>query len=430
MSPVSRPAWNRQRSRLEGDAWRARRGPLRVIEQQLAGFVALLIVAALVGTLVQRIPVPYETALALVGLGAGVLLGPQPFHLTAGLILFILLPGLLFEAAFNINWRHLRDNAASVVSLATVGVLVTTIVVGLLGHAALGLALPAAVLFGSIVSATDPVAVLAVFRRLRVPSRLANLVESESLLNDGTGVVIFTIALGAAQTGRLALGPAAVQFVVLSVGGCLLGTAVGLALSLVASRIDDPQVEITLTAIAAYGGYLLAGVAHVSPILCVVCAALVLGNVGRPRAMSQRTQTAVGVFWDYVAFVLNTVVFLLIGLSVPWRQMIEVWPLALGAAGIVLLARAVTVYPLMALLRPFVRAVNWRWQHVVVWSGLRGAIALALVLSLQATSPGRFVTIGALVYGVVLISIVVQGATIGPLIRLVLPHEPGHPHRP
>ena len=192
------------------------------------------------------------------------------------------------------------------------------------------------------------------------------------------------------------------------------------------ARVDDPQVEITFTAIAAYGGYLLGEYVHVSGLLTVVGAGLVLGNYGRPRGMSMKTQTAVSLFWDYVPFVLNSVIFLLIGISVPLTTLLDQGWVVLGAAGVVLLARAATVYGVLGLLRPLGRRINLRWQHLIVWSGLRGAIAVALLLSLTQTGP-EFDRVRALVYGVVLISIVFQGLTIGPLTRILLPHGAGLP---
>ena len=400
-----------------------------MIETQVTVFVIVLMVAAAIAVVVRRIPVPYVTALAVVGLVAGVTSLQQPFRFTSSLILFVLVPGLLFEAAFNLSWRHLRRNLAATAALATVGVVVTTVVVGLMGHFALGLAFPVAMVFGAVVSPTDPVAVVAVFRRLGLPQRLANLVESESLLNDGTGAAVFVIALAALATGHLSPGPAVLEFVRLSVGGCVLGAAIGFALSLLALRIDDPAVEITLTAIAAYGGYMAAEYLHVSGILCVVFAGLVMGNFGRPRGMSPTTQVAVEAFWDYVAFFLNTIVFLLIGLNVPWRDISAHWPLVLAAAGIVLVSRVLTVYPLLALLRPVTHAIPLRWQHLLVWSGMRGAIALALLLSLKGSHAAEFDAIRGLVFGVVLIQIVVQGVTIGPLSRVLIPQPDGAARR-
>ncbi|MGH7488655.1 MAG: cation:proton antiporter, partial [bacterium] len=173
-------------------------------------------------------------------------------------------------------------------------------------------------------------------------------------------------------------------------------------------------------------GYLLGEALHVSGLLTVVAAGLVVGNYGRSRAMSERTQSAVSVFWDYIAFVLNSVVFLLIGADVPWSTIADqAWVVA-GAVLAVLVARAASVYGLLALLRPLGRRINLRWQHLIVWSGLRGAIAVALLLSLNEAGP-EFDTVRALVYGVVLVSIVAQGLTIGPLARVLLPHAAGAP---
>jgi len=275
------------------------------VETRVAEFVLALMAASAVALLARSIPVCYESLLALAGLAAGMLFGPVQTAVAHSLILFVFLPGLLFEASYRLSWRHLRGNLVAVVTLATVGVLLTTALVAFLGHLALGLAIPVAVLFGAMVAPTDPVAVVSVFRRLGVPARLLNLVEAESLANDGTGVVVFTIAL-AAVGSTVQAAPAVVDFLRLSLGGLGLGLAVGFAASLVTSRVDDFQVEITLTAIAAYGGYLAGEYLHVSGILTVVAAGIVVGSFGRPRGMSARTQQAIDLCWDYVAFVLNS----------------------------------------------------------------------------------------------------------------------------
>jgi len=184
---------------------------------------------------------------------------------------------------------------------------------------------------------------------------------------------------------------------------------------------DDAEVEITFTAIAAYGTYLLGEAIQVSGILAVVAAALVLGNYGRRRGMSERTQQAVAVFWDYVAFVLNSLVFLLIGLELPWTSLVARAGAVLAAAAIVLFARAVAVYGVFGLLRPLGPRVSWNWQHLMVWSGIRGAVAIALALSLSEQGGAQFAELRTLVYGVALISIVVQGITVAPVSRLLIP---------
>jgi CPA1 family monovalent cation:H+ antiporter len=277
----------------------------------------------------------------------------------------------------------------------------------------------AALLLGAMVAPTDPVAVVGLFKKMGVPDRLTNLVEAESLANDGTGVVLFTIAVGALTTGQISAGGAVVEFVRLASFGLALGVGVGLVVSLLTSRVDDFQVEISLTALAAYGSYLLADLLHVSGILAVVAAGVVLGSFGRPRTMSPRTQDAVELFWDYVAFLLNSLAFLLVGLEVPYRAVLGQWQLVLLAALIALLARAVTVYGILGSLSRSSFRVPPSWQHILVWGGVRGVIAVALVLSLSG-SGGEIGEVRALVYGVMLISIVVQGLTIGPLARYLL----------
>jgi len=400
-----------------------------VIQAQVTGFVVLLLAAAILATLARGLPVPYLTQLAVLGAIASPLLAGRAPVLDHSLILFVVLPGLLFEAAFNLDWRHLRDNLLAVVLLATVGVAVTMVVVGSLGHVALGLPLGAAVLFGAAVAATDPVAVVATFRRLRVPSRLANLIEAESLLNDGTGVVAFSIALSGLGLGVDAVpsaGSVLLDFVRLAFGGVALGLALGFVLSRLIGYVDDPQVEITLTGALAYGGYLLGQALHVSGILCVVAAGIVVGNYGRPRAMSERTQQHVSVLWGYVAFLLNSAVFLLIGAQVPWSVLAANLGVVVAGTLLVLVARAATVYTLLALLHPLGRPISWRWQHLLVWGGLRGTVAVALLLSLP-TGDGVLVQVRAMVYGVVLASILLQGGTIGIVTRALLPrtHEEG-----
>lgn len=396
------------------------------VEELVFAFVSILIVASAVAVLVRFVPVPYTTALAVAGLALGAALGPigipQGLHATSKVILFVLLPGLLFEASFRLPWSELRANLVAVVSLATVGVVLTAALVGVFGHVALGLTLPLALLLGAMVAPTDPVSVVGVFRRLNVAPGLTNLVEAESLVNDGTGVVVFTIALAAVASGSIAIGPALLDFLRLAGGGLALGLALGFLLSRVTNRIDDFLVEISMTAVAAYGGYLLGESVHVSGILVVVGAGLVMGNYGRPRGMSAQTQQAVDLLWDYVAFVLNSLIFVLIGLDVPWPDLLRFFGAVLAAAAIAIVARAATVYGLLGPLHLVRRGASLRWQHLMVWGGLRGAIAVALALSLLG-SPPRYAEVRTLVYGVALISIVVQGVTIGPLTRALLGRE-------
>lgn len=386
-----------------------------MIENGVAIFVLLLLTAVTMAAVVQRLRVPYTTALAVVGVVLSVTVGGVGVHLSPSLLLFVLIPGLLFEASFQLSWTHLRANMPLVVALATVGVFLTTALVGLIEHYVLGMSLALALLMGSMVAATDPVAVVALFRRLGVPGRLANLVEAESLLNDGTGAALFAMLLGGATVGSVTQAPAqpVLDFVRLTAGGLALGSVVGFALSFVAARTEEAEIEITLTALAAYGGYLLGDRLHVSGILTVVAAGLVMGNYGRNRALSAQTRAVIDTFWGYVAFLLNSAVFLLIGIDVPWRVVASQPGAVLAGAAIAFVARAVAVYGLTNLLRPFERHVSLHWQHVLVVGGIRGAVAVALLLSL-GSSPS-FDTVRAVVYGTVVLSIVLQGVAIGPV---------------
>ncbi len=396
-----------------------------MIPKTVAELVGVLMVAT-VGTMVaRRLYIPYPALLAVIGIAGGFVLRGHIPSLGHNVILFVLLPGLLFDAALNLHWEQLRNNLTEVAVLATIGVALTTAVIAVLGASALGLSVAAAILFGAAVSATDPVAVVAVFRQLHVPGRLGNLIEAESLLNDGTGVVLFSVALTATSASAVAWPNYVGQFFLLTFGGLGLGTVLGWVASRWTARIDDPQLEITITAVLAYGGYLLGELAHVSGILCVVAAGVVVGNYGRPRTMSEPTQRAVTELWAYVAFVLNSVVFVLIGASAPWNTLLNHFGLVVAGAALALAARAITVYGLLSTLRGLGRPIPLRWQHLLVWGGLRGAVAVALALSLGVHG-GEMAVVRALIFGVVLVSILVQGATIRPLTRALLPHLTRH----
>ena len=378
--------------------------------------VGLLIAASLVAVVARRIPVPYVSSLAIAGAALGTVASAYRPEITSSLILFIVLPGLLFESAFNLSWARLRQDLVPVAVLATAGVAVTMAVVALLGHTVMGLTVSAALVMGAAVAPTDPVAVIAVFRRLRVPRRLTTLVEGESLLNDGTGVVAFGIALTAGAGGSLAVGDAMLSFLRLAGGGLALGAVVGFVLSHLTRRVDDEQIELTFTAIGAYGTYALADAVHVSGILAVVAAAMVLGNYGRARGMSERTRAAVDTVWGYAAFVLNSLVFLLIGLTTPIADVLD-------DAGAVAAAACIT---------------EGRLLEGAMESGGGGgepttsgncAVAVALALSIGEGGVGGLGRVRTLVYGVVLLSIVVQGATVAPLITRLIGRD-RHTARP
>jgi CPA1 family monovalent cation:H+ antiporter len=383
-------------------------------------FILLLLVASAVAMATRWIRAPYTLALVIVGL----IISPMHFlpvvHISPDLILLIFLPALLFEAAWNLNLDHLRKNLTPILTLAVAGVCVSTGVVGTVLHYASGLGWSPALLFGAMISATDPVSVLALFKKFGLPARLSTIVEGESLFNDGTAAVLFRIIAGLVVAGST---PSAGELAVASVrdfgvvvfGGIAVGAVVGLLASAVTAQFDDRRLEITLTTIAAYGVYLLSESLHVSGVIAVLIAGLVLGNYGRRTGMSPTTQLAVTAFWEYMAFVANSLVFLLIGLDVQVTDFLDTSHFVLWGIAAMLAGRVAAVYPLIAITNRVAEPVPWRWNHVLFWGGLRGSLSIALVLSLPAGVPDRSRLV-TMIFGAVIFSLLVQGLSLGPLL--------------
>jgi monovalent cation:H+ antiporter, CPA1 family len=391
------------------------------VEEFLAAetlIIELLLIVVLVASVVRQLRVPYTVALVVAGVLITFQQGPR-ISLTPEVILTLLVPPLVFEAAFHIGLDRLRDDLLPILALAVPGVLLTTATVGLLAAAGIGLPLPTALLFGALISATDPVAVVALFRSLSVPKRLAVLVEGESLLNDGTAIVLFNLMLvaalaassptGSGPTDAFDILSGSVEFLRVSLGGVGIGVVLGWLVAQLIARIDDYLIETTLTTVVAFGSYLVAERLSVSGVLAVVGAGILVGNLG-PRGMSPTTRIVLFNFWEYLAFVANSLVFLLIGLDVNLPQI----GTHLGAIGIGVLAvvgsRALLVYGLTWLVGRWGRPVPRPFRHVLFWGGLRGAISLALALSLPAALPDRDL-LRVMAFGVVLFTLLIQGTT-------------------
>ena len=388
--------------------------------------IALLLIISAVGIATRSLRVPYPVALVIAGVLLGALLrSPLPFlsgleldelHLTPHLILVLFLPALLFEATLHIEATALRKTLLPIGLLAVPGVLLTAAITGALVHWGVGLDWPTALLFGAIVAATDPIAVLAIFQRTGAPRELAVLIEGESLFNDGTAVVLSRILLGVVLAGTFNALDGAINFVVVVGGGLLIGAAAGWLASRLTARLDDHLIEITLTTILAYGTFVIAEACEVSGVIAVVAAGLVLGNVGARTGMSPTTRLALLNFWEYIAFLFNSAIFLLIGLEVDLGSLrFDLWPVLI-AIGAVLLARAVVVYGLGLIVLPLPPVLPRRWLHVLFWAGLRGAVSLAVVLSLPRDLPVRPLLLD-LTFGVVLFTLLVQGLTMAPLVQ-------------
>ena len=390
--------------------------------QAIALFVGLVTVAGLVGVVVHRLAIPYTVALVVLGLIAGALL-PIDLQVSPDIVLLVLLPGLVFEAALRIDVDDFRRTFGGVVLLAAPGVLVSAAIVAVVLYVATGLPVELGFVVGAMVAATDPVAVVSTFKQLGSPRRLATLIESESLFNDGTALVVFTVAVQAV------LGPVTEFDVVVSVVTIIVvSTAIGLAAGWVASRliaaVDDHLVELTLSVAAAYGTYLVADLLHQSGIIATVVAGLLIGNHARRAGMNERSLEALDTVWEFAAFLLTAVVFLLIGLAISFGDVLAALPWIAWGVVAILVGRAIVVYVMLGGASRLVLGSGHRhglpvaWLHVLFWAGLRGAVAIAMALSLPVDFPRRDL-LQAITFGIVLFTLLVQGTTVEWLVERV-----------
>lgn len=391
----------------------------------------VMLTASLVAILTRRLKLPYSVGLVVAGIILALLPLSTELPLSEELIFTVFLPPLVFEAALQLRWRPFRRELPLTLLMAFGGVSIAAGVVALGAHWLLGWSWIAAGLFGFLIAATDPVSVIAAFKEMRVESRLKLLVESESLLNDGAAAVGFGILVAVAAGAGGGAGSVAVSLLWTVGAGVVIGAAVSGVLLAVAGRTRDHLVEITLTTIAAYGSFLLAERLGGSGVLASLTAGILVGNLGWKGAISEEGRGHLLAFWEYAAFLANSVVFILIG-SHEAHQPFSLFSVAAGVAILlVLVSRAVAVYPLAALVSRTRLRIPAAHQHVLFWGGLRGALALALALALPADLPERREII-VVAFAVVGFSIFVQGLTMPWLIRrlgLIIDHEEAGPER-
>jgi len=393
------------------------------MDTSLTHIIGFLGVAIIVAIIIRRMRLPYTVGLVLTGQGLAVAGLDTGAMLTHDFIFKIILPPLLFEAALSIRWRELRQDMLPVVVLSTLGVVISAVVVA--AGMIIFLAWPAApaVVFGVLIAATHPIAVLAMFKDTGIKGRLRLLVESESLLNDGVAAVLFALvftwahATGSSELSTVAVGR---TLAFMTGGGILVGVICGAAAVVLAGRTSDHLVQATLTAVAAYGSFLLAENFHFSGVLATVAAGLLMGNVGVLRddengSISSGARSFVIDLWEFGAFIANSLIFLLIGLSIAPLSLVDARALLL-AISLVLAGRALSVYPVCLFFRPSRWAIPLREQHVLWWGGLRGALALALALAVPPSFP-FYNEILATAFGVVVFSVVAQGLTMPLLMR-------------
>ncbi len=398
-----------------------------IIPGQVALIVLLLFAALIVALIARRLRLPYTLVLVVVGLIAGVTHVTPLVTLDPAIVLFVFLPALLFEGAWNINARALKGDGVLVALLAVPGlglalvVSATTLVIGL------RIDWPLALLIGAIISSTDPIAALGLFRALRLPERLCLILEGESLFNDGTCMAAFTLLL------TLILTPPdaatnwwlfALSALWLMIGGLVIGATLGLLAASLLRATSDHLVETGITFVVAYGSFLIGEELQTSGLLAVVAAGIVMGTYGRRVGLSSRALDAAAEVWDFAGFVANSLLFLLLGAEIGRERLGDALPgIAYGVLG-VLAGRALMVYLISPLYnRLLADRFDWtagklpnRWRGLVLFSGLRGALSLALALSLPDTTPA-LALIRPIIYGVVLVTLVGQGVGL----RVVVP---------
>jgi Na+:H+ antiporter len=383
------------------------------------GFVALMIAASLVAVTASWVRLPYTLALLVFGLVLGISDIISRFEINSEVILLLFLPPLIFEAAFVLDLRLLWDVRAGVLAFALPGVIVAMFVGGTLVHWGLELPWIIALLFGAIVAATDPVAILATFRQLSVGRRFATLVEGESLFNDGVALALL-VTLEDAVDSDFDLASSNASFLLGMAGGAAVGIGLGWVAHRIIGSIDEHLTEMTLSVALAYGAFLAADQLHLSGVFATIAAAMTLGHLGRIQGWvySKGSEALLIDLWEFLAFVANAVLFLLIGLSVRTAGLRDhpesvLWGVAAALAG-----RALVAYGIGGGLDRLGFSITLAERHLLFWGGLRGAVALAAALSLPADFSHRSELL-AMTYGAVLFTLLAQGLTLAPVVRIL-----------
>ncbi|WP_042411795.1 Na+/H+ antiporter [Streptacidiphilus carbonis] len=395
--------------------------------REVGTILALVVLATVVATGARRWRIPAPSLLVIAGVVVALIPGTPALHIPPQVIALVVLPPLLYASAEEMSLRDLRIVWKPVTVLALGLVLASAAAVGALAVALTPLTAPMAVVLGAVLASTDPVAVTALGRRLPLPGRVQTMVQAESLFNDATSLVMFKVAVGLAVAASAVSRPAAGgQFLVLAGGGALAGAAVAAAVALIRARTTDPVLETVIALVTPYAAYVLAEQAHTSGVTAVVVAGVVLGRSGH-RLSDARIRLQVQAVYSVVVFLLESVVFAVIGLELPTlvRDLpagSRAWPLqALALAAALIALRVLWVWPLSRVVRPVEGAASWRVAAVVTWAGTRGVMPLAAALSIPLVAddgtalPGRPLVL-VLTTAVVVFTLVVQGLTLAPLV--------------
>jgi CPA1 family monovalent cation:H+ antiporter len=377
-------------------------------------FLVLLGGAATLLRLVSRttVTVPYPVLLAFGGILIGLIPAIRVPPIGPEAILLVFIPGLVFEASLAVDLAELRRRVIPISLLASLGVVLTVAAIGVLAHYGLGFSWASGMLLGAIVAATDPIAVVNLLRQVEAPKGLAAILEGESLFNDGTGVAIFAAVLATILSGHPSFVDAGARFVLTVAGGVALGVLVGTLGVFLLRLVGEAELEIMITLVVAYGSYLAADLLHASGVVAVVSAGIVVARFGSRSGRLHGTQL-LG-FWNLLAFVLNAILFLLIGTELPTKGLLAAGGLVLGAYLIMFVTRALPVYALLGLSDPAGTSIPWSWRHLTFWGGMRGALSVALALSVTGYAQVD-PRVPVVAYGIVVLSLLVQGGLLLPV---------------
>jgi len=383
-------------------------------ELVLAAFLTITLVASIVS---RRTKTPYTILLVIIGIILATTSNPDLAAVgsifqslrTEGLFVGLILPPLLFESMFSIRTEEFRAVSRPALILATGGVLIATLVVGLILWD-IGLQPFTAFLFAALIAPTDVATVLEIFRRTAVPPRLATLMETESVFNDATGITLLTVILAGfqASTSGLVLLSAVGQAVTIFGGGVLVGLAVAWGARQLQRETQDRTSQIILTMTAVYGSYGVATAIGVSGLIAVAVTGLLYGNTVLFRIARKDIEVATREFWDILAFVANTVAFLFIGFSTNILSLGGSLGFILIAYAVVVVSRLLSVYPILGFPGIASTPIPWSWRNVAMIAGMRGALSIALVASLPTTLP-EYATVVNMTFGVAVLSILLQG---------------------
>ena len=377
--------------------------------------IVLLLVATVVALITRRLRIPYVVGLVLAGLTITKSLLPGSVGLNPDVILNLFLPILIFEAAINTDISRLRGTIKPIALLAGPGVVLAAVITATLLRWGLGLATITAAAIGVILTITDTVSVIAAFRNVPVPPRLATIVEGESLFNDGIALVLLGIITTIHLQGAFTVGEGLQQVVIAFVGGGVLGLGLGYLCVGLFQQLDDALSNILLTVAVSLGTFQIGQALGVSSAIAVVIAGLVIGDLGFRQTSASAKVTLLN-FWEYAGFGVNTFIFLLVGIEVDPGALRQTVPAALFAIVAYQIGRVCAIYPLLYLMRFIDRPLPLRWQHVLILGNVKGSLSMALALSLPPDLPGRSQVV-ALVFSTVLVSLVGQGLSLPVLVK-------------